>query len=172
LKQAAKVGFKILNSVISLCKLASKKILNLKQKNPNLFKIISITIMIFVLMIVTASSTYAQTTGTPVNPEKIDMTIGWFRMNDFQFSEGKEEGWKILNQCMSYLIDLKDGNIEGSFSTRVVEIADDALNTISDLSSENNEKSISSCKQLLESGKDFIVNSKGKWYGGGIGVNN
>lgn len=170
LKQAAKVGFKIFNSAFSLLKLAMGQISKFKEKNPTLFKIIVITLLVLLLMIVSASSACAQAAGKPIDPSKIEMAIGWIKMNNFQFAEGKEEGWKILNQSMTYLVDLKDGKIDGDYTQRVSDLAGEAIKSVTDMTKQaKKDDSIAQmCQKLLENGKEFISNPK--YFGGGIGV--
>lgn len=170
LKQAAKVGFKIFNSVLSLLKLAMGQISKFKEKNPTLFKIIVITLLVLLLMIVSASSACAQSAGKPIDPSKIEMAIGWIKTNNFQFAEGKEEGWKILNQSMTYLVDLKDGKIDGDYTQRVSDLAGEAIKSVTDMTKQaKKDDSIAQmCQKLLENGKAFISNPK--YFGGGIGV--
>ena len=148
----------------------NKNITNKKAKNPTLFKIIVITLLILLLMIVSASSACAQATGKPIDPSKIEMAIGWVKTNNFQFPEGKQEGWKILNQSMNYLVDLKDGKIDGDYTQRVSELASEAIKSVTDLTKQaKKDDSIAQmCQKLLENGKDFISNPK--YFGGGIGV--
>jgi hypothetical protein len=170
LKKASKLGFKIFDSVFSLIKLAMNKISKFKEKNPVLFKIIVITLIILFLMIISTSSACAQSVGKPIDPEKINMAIGYFKSNNFKFIEGKEEGWKILNQSLTYLMDLKDGKIDGNYSERVIEVANDALKSVTDLSkaAKKDENMANVCKQLLQNGLDFLSNPK--YFGGGIGL--
>jgi hypothetical protein len=170
LKQAAKVGFKIFDAVLSLVKLAMSQISKFKEKNPTLFKIIVITLIILFLMIISASSACAQAAGKPIDPSKIEMAIGWIKMNNFSFAEGKEEGWKILNQSMTYLVDLKDGKIDGDYTQRVADLAGEAIKSVTDMTKQakKDDSVAQMCQKLLENGKDFISNPK--YFGGGIGV--
>lgn len=170
LKQAAKVGFKIFNSAFSLLKLAMGQISKFKEKNPTLFKIIVITLLVLLLMIVSASSACAQAAGKPIDPSKIEMAIGWIKTNNFQFAEGKEEGWKILNQSMTYLVDLKDGKIDGDYTQRVSDLAGEAIKSVTDMTKQakKDDTIAQMCQKLLENGKEFISNPK--YFGGGIGV--
>lgn len=179
LKKSVRLGFKVFDSVFSLIKLAIKQISKFEKKYPILYRILIITLIILFLMIISASSACAQSAGKPIDPEKINMAIGWFKPggNIFLFAEGKEEGWKILNQSLVYLTDLRDGKIDGQYTKRVIEVANGAIQTVTDLSEEakrasstlyKGENTAEMCKRLLQDGIDFLSNPK--YWAGGIGL--
>jgi hypothetical protein len=170
LKQAAKIGFKIFDSVFSLIKLAIRQISKFKEKNPILFKIIVTTLIVLFLMIVSASAACAKSAGKPIDLDKIDMAIGYLKSGNFRMAEGKYEGFKVLNQCLTYLIDLRDGKIDGNYTQRVLDISEDTIKTVSEYSKQAKKDPSSSiaqnCKDLLENGKEYLNDRATKGYEG------
>ena len=156
LKQSAKVGLKIFNSVFSLFKLAVDQISKFKEKNPVLYKAIVITLLVIVLMILSTGSAYAKATGQPIDPNQIDMVIGYIKSSTFD-AGNREETWKLLNDMLSYLSDLRDGKIDASHTQRTIDFANDAIKTVSGLQEKTDDRSISICKKMLEIGKEWIL---------------
>lgn len=165
LQKAQKVGFKVMDMVMNLVKMTWEKVKKFKEKNPVLFKIITITIAVFLLLILSAASAHAQATGQESGPwspsiqEKIEMAAGWLKSNVFAFAEGKEEGLKNIKLSVEYLKDLQDGKLDGTYSQRVEDIVNLAIEEVTALKQKSSEsKTIAdNCVKLLKFGKEILA---------------
>lgn len=165
LQKAQKVGFKVMDTVMNLVKMTWEKVKKFKEKNPVLFKIIAITIAVFLLLILSAASAHAQATGSesaPFSPsiqEKIEMAAGWLKSNVFSFAEGKEEGLNNIKQSIEYLKDLQDGKLDGTYTRRVEDIVNLAIDEVTSLKQKSSEsKTIADkCVGLLKFGKEILA---------------
>ena len=77
LVKAYEIGFTIFDKVNIFIKWLFGKINSFADKHPKLWKIMIITAVILIILIVTASSAKAQSTGQPIPLAKINMAIGW-----------------------------------------------------------------------------------------------
>jgi hypothetical protein len=157
LQEAIKLGFKIFNKVVTFFKWIWNKIKSFKEKNPVLFKVITITIIIFLLLIIFASVAHAQTTGTPIDETHIKMAIGLLadmRGNSELLTDSE------IDKSIEYLKNLK---ISGRASMDIYEygqetinISELALKKVQKLSSDAENQNIGYCQKLLKIGSEEI----------------
>jgi hypothetical protein len=157
LQEAIKLGFKIFNKVVTFFKWIWNKIKSFKEKNPVLFKVITITIIIFLLLIIFASVAHAQTTGTPIDETHIKMAIGLLedmRGNSELLTNSETD------KSIEYLKHLK---ISGRASMDIYEygqetinISELALKKVQKLSSDAENQNIVYCQKLLKIGSEEI----------------
>ncbi len=100
------LGFKASHYIIDFIKRIYNKILDLKERNPKLFKAIVICILIILFVLICTSSTYAQKTGGNPPISLINSAIGL--LESIQ-KEGQHDP-KTVQKAMAYLIELKRGN--------------------------------------------------------------
>lgn len=146
LVKATQIGFKVLEKIKIFLNSIFDKFSKWKEKHPVLYKVILVTIITILLMIVSASSAYAQKTGNPIPANQINVAIGWLEM-----IKGKTDLDVLeVNKAIAHLIDLRDGNIEiTQFSQEVIDIANSAVETSGDM--------ISNAKENLDKGDDGLA---------------
>ena len=125
LKEGGKKVFDVLKKILNTIK-------KFQEKHPLLFKIIVMFIVIVVIMIATASTAYAQSTGNAdpaVTKNILNMAIGM--LNDTKVSGGHSSF--DVTEAMAYLIKLRDGDMEKTkfiFSKESQQIAQAAITTV------------------------------------------
>lgn len=158
--KATQVGFKIIDSFKKFFDLIFDKISKWKEKHPVLFKIIIITIITILLLIISASSAYAQKTGNPVPENQINVAIGWLEMIKGKTNLDVLE----VNKAIAHLIDLRDGNIEiTELGERAIDVANSAIETsssmIEDAKSDldkGDDGLAKMCLNLMEKGSQYV----------------
>jgi stage V sporulation protein SpoVS len=116
-----------------------------------------ITIVILIILIVTASSAHAQTKGEPIPLGKINMAIGWL---DNVKSSGTEDPM-LVSKAMAHLVDLRDGHMDiQGLGDGAIKMADAALNTASRIIAESKTSTDSSffrfCTDLMQKGSEYV----------------
>lgn len=153
--KAYETGFVIFDKVNTFIKWLFSKINNFKQKHPTLFKVIVITAVVLIILIFTASTAKAQTSGQPVPVAKINMAIGWLD----SIKEDKDA--LLVNKAIAHLIDIRDGKIDmPGLGDGAIKMANAALNTVNkivaDSKTETNPAFFKYCVSLIERGNDYI----------------
>jgi hypothetical protein len=162
------VGFKILQKVKSIFSWIINKIKSFKEKNPVLFKVLVITILVVLILIISGNVAHAATTGKPIEIEYIDLAIGL--INDMKEHGGLSNASELdVAKATAYLIKLRDAggvinpNDTGIFGQDVVTLAHKAIDVSNKLvqDSKVGDKATMDrmkyyCIEMLEKGEKFI----------------
>lgn len=162
LEVGLKIGFKILEKVKSITGWIIGKIKSFKEKNPVLWKVLVITILVLLLLIISCGVAHAAVTGQPVDEKYINIAIGFLQdMNE----HGKIESYTDLDvsKSIAYLIELKGrGQVLQTDSTQFGQMAVDLANvaiksarTIAE-DSKTDTKVLNWCIDLLQRGEKFV----------------
>ena len=157
-----KIGFKILEKVKSITGWIIGKIRGFKEKNPVLWKVLVITILVLLLLIISCGVAHAAVTGQPVDEKYINIAIGFLQdMNE----HGKIKSYTDLDvsKSIAYLIELKGrGQVLQTDSTQFGQMAVDLANvaiksarTIAE-DSKTDTPTLNWCIDLLQRGEKFV----------------
>jgi hypothetical protein len=162
LTESVIIGFKILQKVKSILSWIINKIKSFKEKNPVLFKVLVITILVILILIISGSVAYAATTGKPIQTEYINLAIGL--INDM-----KEHGYPgsdlDVAKATAYLIKLRDAggiidpNDINAFGQDAVTLANKSINLAGKLVQDSrggDKATMQYCIEMLEKGEKFI----------------
>ena len=162
LTQSVIIGFKILQKVKSIFSWIINKIKSFKEKNPVLFKVLVITILVILILIISGSVAYASTTGKPIETEYINLAIGL--INDM-----KEHGYNVseldVAKTTAYLIKLRDSggvinpNDISAFGQDAVTLAHKSIDLAGKLVQDSrggDKATMHYCIEMLEKGEKFI----------------
>jgi hypothetical protein len=158
--KASKIGFKIIDSFKKFFTIIFEKFSKWKEKHPVLYKVIIITIITVLLLMISASSAYAQKTGDPIPVNQINVAIGWLEMIKGKTNLDVLE----VNKAIAHLIDLRDGNIEiTQLNQGAIDIANSAIDTSSKMISDakveldkGDEGLAKMCLNLMEKGAQYV----------------
>ena len=131
LKSAVEVGMSIINKVVQFVSWIFDKLNNFADKHPTIWKIILVTLIMFICLVVCASSVKAQTTGQPVDPNVINSAIGMLKSNMHTSGMDKTE---LYMKAMAYLVDIRDGHQDISselIGEKAIDMAKHSLDVIS-----------------------------------------
>ncbi len=162
LEVGLKIGFKILEKVKSITGWIIGKIKRFKEKNPVLWKVLVITILVLLLLIISCGVAHAAVTGQPVDEKYINIAIGFLQdMNE----HGKITTYTDLDvsKSIAYLIELKGrGQVLQTDSTQFGQMAVDLANvaiksakTIAE-DSKTDTPTLNWCIDLLQRGEKFV----------------
>jgi len=162
LEVGLKIGFKILEKVKSITGWIIGKIKGFKEKNPVLWKVLVITILVLLLLIISCGVAHAAATGQPVDEKYINIAIGLLQdMNE----HGKIESYTDLDvsKSIAYLIELKnrEGQVLQTDSTQfgqmAVDLANVAIKTAKkiDEDSKTSDPTLNWCRLLLQKSEEF-----------------
>ncbi len=162
LEVGLKIGFKILEKVKSITGWIIGKIKGFKEKNPVLWKVLVITILVLLLLIISCGVAHAAVTGQPVDEKYINIAIGFLQdMNE----HGKITTYTDLDvsKSIAYLIELKGrGQVLQTDSTQFGQMAVDLANvaiksakTIAE-DSKTDTPTLNWCIDLLQRGEKFV----------------
>ena len=156
------VIIKILQKVKSIFSWIINKIKSFKEKNPVLFKVLVITILVILILIISGSVAYAATTGKPIETEYINLAIGL--INDM-----KEHGYNVSDldvaKTTAYLIKLRDAggvinpNDISAFGQDAVTLAHKSIDLAGKLVQDSrggDKATLHYCIDLLEKGEKLI----------------
>jgi hypothetical protein len=162
LTESVIIGFKILQKVKSILSWIINKIKSFKEKNPVLFKVLVITILVILILIISGSVAYAATTGKPIQTEYINLAIGL--INDM-----KEHGYPgsdlDVAKATAYLIKLRDAggvinpNDINAFGQDAVTLANKSIDLAGKLVQDSrggDKATMQYCIEMLEKGEKFI----------------
>ena len=162
LEVGLKIGFKILEKVKSITGWIIGKIKSFKEKNPVLWKVLVITILVLLLLIISCGVAHAAVTGQPVDEKYINIAIGL--LEDMNV-HGKIESYTDLDvsKSIAYLIELKGrGQVLQTDSTQFGQMAVDLANvaiksarTIAE-DSKTDTPTLNWCIDLLQRGEKFV----------------
>lgn len=162
LEVGLKIGFKILEKVKSITGWIIGKIKSFKEKNPVLWKVLVITILVLLLLIISCGVAHAAVTGQPVDEKYINIAIGL--LEDMNV-HGKIESYTDLDvsKSIAYLIELKGrGQVLQTDSTQfgqmAVDLANLAIKTAKkiDEDSKTDTTVLNWCIDLLQRGEKFV----------------
>ena len=164
LTQSVIIGFKILQKVKSIFSWIINKISSFKEKNPILFKVLVITVLVILILIISGSVAYASTTGKPIETEYINLAIGL--INDMKEHGGLSNASGLdVAKATAYLIKLRDAggvinpNDTGIFGQDVVTLAHKSIDLAGKLIQDSrggDKATMHYCIEMLEKGKKFI----------------
>lgn len=164
LTKSVTIGFKILQKVKSFFSWVWSKIKSFKEKNPILYKVLVITILVILILIISGSVAYAATTGSPIQTEYINLAIGL--INDMKEHGSLDNVSQLdVSKATAYLIKLRDAggvvnpNDVGVFGQETVSFANKSLELANKLVQDSRSGDTSTmkyCIQLLEKGEKFI----------------
>jgi len=183
LLEAYSLGFKIISKVKQfvgwITSTIGKFVKGLSQKYPFIFKLVIITIIVFILLIVFCSVAKAAATGTPIPKHELNIAIGLLEdtKNAWIDVSGDMERLKAIK----VLVDLRDGhtttmNQFGNEVQSVVDVAIQKAHNIhtntktvidSDASNLYKETAFDIWKYLLEKGRNIISATYSKAQGSG-----
>lgn len=157
LAKSYELGFSIFDKFNTFFNWIVSKIKSFKDKHPTLYKVIIITLVVMIILMVTASSAKAQVSGVPITKGKIDMAIGWL---DYLKSEGKADTMEV-HKAIAHLVDLRDGKIDiPNLGEKAINMADAALKTsqtmIDKVKDTNDSNLMKFCVQLMEKGQTYL----------------
>ena len=160
LKKAAKVGFAIFGKMKTFINWILGILKKWKKENPALFKAIVITLLIIILLMASASTAHAQSSGIPVSPGNIDMAIGYLK--ELREVSGDIDNMSLM-KGMGYLVDLKDGTLDiplSEFGNEAIAAAKAAMTTTKSMANDANiaedKELMSKCISLMNSGAEYI----------------
>ena len=161
LEVGLKIGFKILEKVKSITGWIIEKIKGFKEKNPVLWKVLVITILVLLLLIISCGVAHAAVTGQPVDEKYINIAIGFLQdMNE----HGKITYYTDLDvsKSIAYLIELKSrGQALSTDSTQFGQMSVDLANRAIELAENIAKKSktdtptLNWCILLLKKAEHF-----------------
>ena len=164
LTQSVIIGFKILQKVKSIFSWIINKIRSFKEKNPVLFKVLVITVLVILILIISGSVAYASTTGKPIETEYINLAIGL--INDMKEHGGLSNVSELdVAKTTAYLMKLRDAggiinpNDTGVFGQDVITLASKSIDLASKLVQDSrggDKATMYYCLDLLEKGEKFI----------------
>ena len=164
LTQSVIIGFKILQKVKSIFSWIINKIKSFKEKNPVLFKILVITILVILILIISGNVAHAATTGKPIETEYINLAIGL--INDMKEHGGLSNVSELdVAKTTAYLMKLRDAggiinpNDTGVFGQDVITLASKSIDLASKLVQDSrggDKATMYYCLDLLEKGEKFI----------------
>ena len=157
LVKAYEIGFAIWDKLNTFIKWLFGKINSFADKHPTLWKVMIITMVILIILIVTASSAKAQTTGQPIPLAKINMAIGW--LDGVKSQSGQDQ--MLVSKAMAHLVDLRDGQMDiHGLGDGAINMANAALNTagrIMDEAKTSNDNSFFKfCIDLMQKGSEYV----------------
>jgi hypothetical protein len=157
LNKAKEIGFKIFEKLKSILNWIIDKVNTFKQKNPTLYKVLTVTIIIIVILIISTSTAHAATTGQPIPVDKIDMAIGLLRKLATEDTINTFDAGKAI----AYLVDLRDGVVElPDLGQRTVDMANAALRAVENIGKEATAKEdtalMEACLSLMERGREVL----------------
>lgn len=166
LEESKKIGFKIFSKAFTFLKWIWNKIKSFKEKHPIIFKIITITLLVLIILILSSCVAHAQVSGQPLDEEQIDLAIGF--INDMK-EHGEIKSFTTLdvNKAIAYLIKLRDAhgvvdpNDVHNFGQESVTLADKAIEASERLVKEARVEGKGSavyqyCLDIMQKGSDFI----------------
>jgi hypothetical protein len=153
--KAYEIGFAIWDKLNIFIKWLFGKINSFADKHPTLWRVMIITMIILILLIVTASSAKAQTTGEPIPLGKLNMAIGWL-----DYTRGGKDPM-LVNKAIAHLVDLRDGQMDlHGLGDGAINMADAALTTVNKIVADSKTSTDSSffkfCVDLIERGGEFV----------------
>ena len=164
LTKSVTIGFKILQKVKSFFSWVWSKIKSFKEKNPILFKVLVITILVILILIISGSVAYAATTGKPIQTEYINLAIGL--INDMKEDGSLDNVSQLdVSKATAYLIKLRDAggvvnpNDVSVFGQETVSFANKSLEVANKLAHDSRSgdtKTLFYCIELIKKGENLI----------------
>jgi len=153
--KAYEIGFAIWDKLNTFIKWLFEKINSFREKHPTLWRVMIITILVLIILIVTASSVKAQTTGEPIPLSRINMAIGWLD----NVRDSKDP--MLVNKAIAHLVDLRDGQMDiHGLGDGAINMADAALTTAGRIMDEaktsNDNTFFKFCVDLMQKGNDYV----------------
>lgn len=129
LKNVAKFAINIGEKVIGAIKWIFNKINDWAEKHPVAFRVILITVIVFVILIVCAASAHAQSTGGEIPSPLINTAIGWLR--DLA---PKDDDPTVRMKAIAWLVDLKNGTTHDAsvYGAEAIQLAKASMKVASE----------------------------------------
>ena len=160
LKKAFEIGFYIFEKLKTFINWILNYLSKWKKENPVLFKVVIITLLVIILLMVSTSTLYAHTTGTPININHINVAIGYLEQIK---SMGIEDSFQ-LTKAMAHLIDLRDGTIDiplDQLGDESIASANAAMeitnNLIKNVNVTKDRELIQKCFDLMKAGSEYTA---------------
>lgn len=154
LKNAVEVGMSIINKVIQFVNWVFEKLNKFADKNPIVWKIILVTLIIFICLVVCASSAKAQTTGQPIDPNVINSAIGMLKA---KMGTGGDS--QLYMKAMAYLIDIRDGQQDINpevVGKGAIDLGKSALSIIEDYKKSTNSDFAQYAASSIKEGANYV----------------
>jgi len=155
--KAYEIGFAIWDKLNTFIKWLFEKINSFREKHPTLWRVMIITILVLIILIVTASSVKAQTTGEPIPLSRINMAIGWLD----NVKAGGTKDPMLVNKAIAHLVDLRDGHMDiHGLGDGAINMADAALTTAGRIMDEAKTSTDNTffkfCVDLMQKGNEYV----------------
>lgn len=166
LNSAIKIGFKIINKIMTFINWILGTIKSFKEKHPTIFKLIIIATIVILLLVLTCCVAHAKTTGNPIDVNQIDIAIGYIK--DMQENYGIKGMTSLdVNNAIAYLIKLKNNNGAVSttdvatFGEETIKLANGGIKAanaiIQDAKNEGSDSPMFKyCVDLMKKGSQFV----------------
>jgi hypothetical protein len=131
LLEAYSLGFKIIYKVKQfigwITSTVGKFVKSLSQKYPFLFKLVVVTIIVFILLIVFCSVAKAAATGTPIPKHELNIAIGLLEDTKKVWVQTSDDMERM--KAIKVLVDLRDGHTTtmSQFGNEVQSVVDVAI---------------------------------------------
>ena len=183
LLEAYSLGFKILSKVKQfigwVTSAIGKFVKNLAQKHPLLFKLVVITIIVFILLIVFCTVAKAAATGTPIPKHELNIAIGILDDAKKVWINTTDDMERL--KAIKILVDLRDGHtttvndfwseVQSLVNTAIQKAQNIHANTQtvidSDVNADYKESVFNTWSSLLEKGKNIVSATYSKAQGAG-----
>jgi len=154
LKNAVEVGMVIINKVMQFVNWVFEKLNKFADKNPIVWKIILITLIMFICLVVCASSVKAQTTGQPIDPNVINSAIGMLKA---KMGSGGDN--QLYMKAMAYLVDIRDGHQDINpevVGKGAIDLGNSALSIIDDFKKSTNSDFAQYAASSIKEGANYV----------------
>jgi hypothetical protein len=154
LKNAVEVGMVIINKVMQFVNWVFEKLNKFADKNPIVWKIILITLIMFICLVVCASSVKAQTTGQPIDPNVINSAIGMLKA---KMGSGGDN--QLYMKAMAYLVDIRDGHQDINpevVGKGAIDLGNSALSIIDDFKKSTNSDFTQYAASSIKEGANYV----------------
>jgi hypothetical protein len=153
LKSAVEVGMSIINKVVQFVSWIFDKLNKFADKHPTIWKIILVTLIMFICLVVCASSVKAQTTGQPIDPNVINSAIGMLKA---KMGSGDSQ---LYMKAMAYLIDIRDGHQDINpevVGKGAIDLGKSAISIIEDYKSSTNSDFLQYAANSIREGSNYV----------------
>ena len=153
LKNVIKFGITIGEKIIGAIKWILNWINDWADKHPTAWRIIIITVIIFIVFIVCASSAHAQTTGGDPPVTLINISIGFLKEN----MRGHLNDDSIRMKAIAYLVDLKNGTSHDPsvYGKDAIDLAKQAMESMPKMARSDSGISSEKIQDLVSKGAEI-----------------
>lgn len=151
LQKSIELGSKITNKIINAINFILEKITKFRDKHPDLYKLIIITIILFLCFIVLASSAHAASTGKPIDTDLINAAIG--KLKDMDIDS------MLSKRAMAFLIDIRDGHQDISndiYGQKTVDLANNVMSVLNKMKNSSDGGFVNIMNEYVKIGAQYI----------------